>query len=40
MSSCNAVLRDRYDLPACLLDHASVVEKFISSNGEKTVEVS
>lgn len=37
LSSCNTVLRDSYDLPACLLDHGSMVEKFISSNAEKTV---
>ena len=39
-SNCSVELRDSYDILACLLDRASVVEKFISSNVEKTVEES
>lgn len=34
------MLRDSYGIPARLLDRASVVEKFISSNRENTEEVS
>lgn len=34
------VLTDSYDLPACLLDYAAMVEKFTSLNGEDPVRVS
>lgn len=33
-SGCNPALTNSYDLPACLLDYAAMVEKFISLNGK------